>query len=57
MSGYVEGGYLVTIGVISGYALTLLRRERVVRRRLTMSAGLEQTADDEAASPGASDRR
>jgi len=34
MSGYVEVGYVVVLGSIAGYALSLVSRERAARRRL-----------------------
>jgi hypothetical protein len=33
VSGYIEGGYLVTLVTLSGYALSLLQRERLARQR------------------------
>ena len=34
MSGYVEAGYVVVLSTLSVYAVSLLARERVARKRL-----------------------
>jgi hypothetical protein len=34
MSGYVEAGYLIAIGSLGSYAVSLVSRERAARRRL-----------------------
>ena len=33
MSGYIQAGYLVTLIILGGYAVTLVVRERSARRR------------------------
>ena len=38
MSGYVEAGYVVAFATLGGYALSLVVRERSVRRRLAAAA-------------------
>jgi hypothetical protein len=34
MNGYVEAGYVVVLGTLGTYGVTLLARERAVRRRV-----------------------
>jgi hypothetical protein len=34
MSGYIEAGYVIALGSLGSYALSLLRRERAARRGL-----------------------
>lgn len=34
MSGYVEAGYLVVLGSLGAYAVSLVQRERAARNRL-----------------------
>ncbi|MGA2208133.1 MAG: hypothetical protein ABSH30_00705 [Acidimicrobiales bacterium] len=34
MSGYIEAGYVIALGALGSYALSLVRRERSVRGRL-----------------------
>ncbi|MGD0983986.1 MAG: hypothetical protein ABSA65_09235 [Acidimicrobiales bacterium] len=34
MNGYVEAGYVVVLGTLSTYGVTLVARERAARRRL-----------------------
>ncbi len=37
MNGYVEAGYIVGLGTLGIYAVSLLARERAARRRLGLS--------------------
>jgi hypothetical protein len=34
MSGYIEAGYVIALGSLGSYSLSLLRRERAARSRL-----------------------
>jgi hypothetical protein len=34
VSGYIEAGYVVALGSLAAYALSLVTRERAARRRL-----------------------
>ncbi len=34
MSGYVEAGYMIVLGSLGAYALSLVARERAAKRRL-----------------------
>jgi hypothetical protein len=34
VSGYIEAGYIVALGSLGGYALSLVTRERAARSRL-----------------------
>jgi hypothetical protein len=43
MSGYVEAGYSVVLVTLAGYTVSLLCRERAVRRRLARGAGGGET--------------
>jgi hypothetical protein len=38
MSGYVEAGYLISLGSLSAYAVSLVVRERAARSRLPRSS-------------------
>lgn len=44
MSGYVEAGYSVVLVTLAGYTISLVRRERAVRRRLARRDGDSETA-------------
>jgi hypothetical protein len=45
MSGYVEVGYVVVLGSIAGYAVSLVSRERAARRRLAAPPPTDAPAD------------
>ncbi len=55
MSGYVEAGYVIVLGSISAYAVSLVAREKAAQRRLGDAAraadghrsGLDGAPDDE----------
>ncbi len=34
MNGYVEAGYVVILGTLGGYSVSLVARERAARRRV-----------------------
>ena len=47
MNGYVEAGYVVVLGTLGTYSVSLLARERAARRRVGVSrraAGARQPA-------------
>jgi len=39
MNGYVEAGYVVILGTLATYAVSLVARERAVRRRVGAESG------------------
>ncbi|MGO9963677.1 MAG: hypothetical protein ACLPUG_09660 [Acidimicrobiales bacterium] len=43
MNGYVEAGYVVVLGTLSVYGVTLVTRERAARRRVGAALGAVQT--------------
>ena len=56
MNGYVEAGYVVVLGTLGTYSVTLLARERAARRRIggtstTWATNSPDTAAGTAAEP------
>jgi len=55
MNGYVEAGYVVILGTLGTYAVTLVARERATRRRIdgapTTAQGPSREAADTSALP------
>lgn len=45
MSGYIEAGYVVALGSLATYAISLVTRERAARRRLPTTAPAEPAAN------------
>ncbi|MGA3354211.1 MAG: hypothetical protein ABSD85_13660 [Acidimicrobiales bacterium] len=45
MNGYVEAGYVVVLGTLGTYGLTLIVRERAARRRVGEAAGPASPGD------------
>jgi hypothetical protein len=43
MNGYVEAGYVVVLGTLSVYGVTLITRERAARRRVGAAPGVVRT--------------
>jgi hypothetical protein len=56
MSGYVEAGYLIVLGSLSSYAVSLVARERAARRRLSRRLRPKET-EGRTEGPGSRDRR
>ncbi len=52
MNGYVEAGYVVGLGTLAGYAVSLVARERSARRRLA-GGGVRQVVAPSASEPPA----
>ncbi len=63
MNGYVEAGYVVILGTLGGYSVTLVARERAARRRVggkpaaDRAAGAARVAGRDAPAPPAVTRR
>jgi len=54
MNGYVEAGYVVILGTLGTYGVTLLARERAARRRVgaaSTAAGAGATAKADILAP------
>ena len=51
MSGYVEVGYVIVLGSLGSYAVSLVTRERAARRRLPKPVS-DRTETDDAAGAG-----
>ncbi|MGD0081706.1 MAG: hypothetical protein ABSD78_00745 [Acidimicrobiales bacterium] len=56
MSGYVEAGYVIALGSLSAYAVSLVVRERAARSRLPQSRGAATGATSTARSGGTGDQ-
>jgi len=51
MNGYVEAGYVVILGTLGGYSVSLLARERAARRRVGGKPAAARAAADRVAPP------
>ena len=52
MSGYIEGGYIVTLGTLALYGASLAARERSARRRLRGGPEPREPGEREASERG-----
>ncbi|MCU1495807.1 MAG: hypothetical protein JWO62_3571 [Acidimicrobiaceae bacterium] len=53
MNGYVESGYVVGLGTLAAYAVTLVARERGARRRLTPTEDSRVDSPEDGPAPAA----
>jgi hypothetical protein len=48
MNGYVEAGYVVILGTLGGYSVSLVARERAARRRVGGKPAADRVAGRDA---------